>query len=52
MEYLLGFLIGVIVCFLIMIISTSNLLDMYIKNKCIQRKGKIYKIVEIEINGN
>lgn len=52
MEYLLGFLIGVIICFIMMVSSINSLLDSYVKNKHISRKGKVYKIVEIENNGN
>lgn len=51
MEYLLGFLLGMIVCFFIMICLTNNLLDNYVKNKLIPRKGKVYKLVEV-VDGN
>lgn len=52
MEYLLGLLIGIIICFIMMVSFINSILDSYVKNKHISRKGKIYKIVEIEINGN
>ncbi len=48
MEYILGFLIGMIFCFFIMMDLIHTLLDNYVKNKLIQRKGKVYKLVEVE----
>lgn len=47
MEYILGFLIGVIVCFIVMVKCTNNLLESYVKNKLIPRKGKIYRLTEV-----
>lgn len=48
MEFLLGLLIGLIVCFWIMVLLTNRLLDNYVKRGYIQRKDKIYHIVEMD----